>query len=486
MLQRLRPTRARRLRHVTPRPPVIPERRPATFLIDVPRERDAVEVGSEVESLRAALAGAADARLALCAVDADAATALRDVVSAAPAGAPRVDVLVAGDPVLVGLREQAIDGRGLTPGGLRSAYLRHRELDELLARAPQLYDALSEAAEGHPRAGEVGPLLEAVIDGHAGYARSGRTPPAANQAMRELSVITDGALNRAMLEIHGVVHPPYAIETPRHGILAAAREEIETALQRIDADGYYVFQTPVPEPVLDELEAFARQTPLLPQPGPEATEVLYDEASPVAPAYYLQPERALSSPVTRRLWTDASLLDLAQKVLGCQPVLSHFGMWWSTTASRKAVSEIAQLYHIDMDKLAFIQFFVYLTDVGPDNGPHTFVRGSHRHKPIPVRRDGRIGDRDIERHFPAPDILEICGRRGTVFAVDTSAFHKGKPVTADHRLVVQWVYASSLFGSSDTAVPVDGPVEPEFWEAVRRYPRVFERVTSPERDQAAH
>jgi hypothetical protein len=469
-----------------PGPPAIPERRPATFLIEVTDAAGLRRVGAALQAYTEAFEEGDDAHLVVWVANPGDVDQVREVVrqvtATARASGPGIQVLTEGDSEVEVIRARTVDASSYSVGAFRRPYVRHRELDELLARMPALYEELSCAAEGHPRAAEVGPLLESFIEGYVAYARSGDTPLPSHLAMRKLFVITNGAFNRAMREIHEVVHPPYQIQSTE-GVLASEADELRTAREHIETDGFHIFSTRLPEPLVDELEAYARHTPLLPQPAdPGMKEVLYDEARPIAPAYYLQPPRVLSSPVLRRLCADTSLLDLAQAVLRCQPVLSHLGMWWSTPAGGKAVSEIAQLYHFDMDKLAFIQFFVYLTDVSNENGPHTFVRGSHRHKPMPLRRDGRIPDREIRRHYAADDIVEICGPRGTIFAVDTTAFHKGKPVTAGHRLVVQWVYASSLFGAPHAMLPLNGAVEPEFLESLRSHPHLFERVVSSSYD----
>ena len=462
MLQQLKTRIANGLRREPA--PVIPERGPATFLVE-PSNGD---LEATVEIYREAFDASDDVRLV--------------GVGRAPTGLASGD----GPPVEAvadasELRERAFTEQPATVGAFRRLYARHRELDELLARLPALREGLRRAAGGHPRAREVDALLDVFVDGYGTYARTGQTPLRANTAMRQLFVITNGTLNRALQEIHRVVYPPAPIAEPR-GLLADIDEgEIRAALENIERDGLHVFSERVPDELLDRLEAFARQTPLLPHPGGKE-EVLYDEDNPVATAYYLQPPRVLSDPAGRELYTDTSLLAMAQRVLGCQPVLSHLGSWWSTCFGGKAVSEVAQLYHFDMDRPAFVQFFIYLTDVDENNGPHCFVRRSHRERPMPLRRDGRIPDEEIREHYTKDDVLEIYGQRGTIFAVETTAFHKGKPLTQGHRLVFQWIYATNLFGAEHAELPVPDDVDQGFLDTVRHYPHTFERASSSKHD----
>jgi hypothetical protein len=94
-----------------------------------------------------------------------------------------------------------------------------------------------------------------------------------------------------------------------------------------------------------------------------------------------------------------------------------------------------------------VKIFFYLTDVDAQTGPHCFVRGSHRDKPLPLRRDGRIADAEIVQHYGAARVAEITGPRGTVIVANTRGLHKGKHLAAGDRCILQLVFASSLFGA---------------------------------------
>lgn len=469
MLHRAKDRLASTLRRLMERPPVLPTPSPATFLVRVRSEDQATEV---VTAFREAFGPEDGARLVLVA-QGPAAERARQL---AQKGSVEVVGTATDDVVAAAFSEEAT-----TVGRFRRLHARHEELQELLRRLPTLRDELHRAAAGHPRAAEVDRLLEAFLEGYEVYARTGSTPVRADQAMRQLFVITSGELNRVVLEVQGRVYPPAAVPLASGLLAGVPEDEVATMLRNLDRDGFHVFAERAPNDLLDALEAFARRTPLLPHPA-GTEEVRYDETHPTGTAYYLQPGRVLQDPLVRDLYADTSMLAMAQRVLGCQPVLSHVGMWWSTTVGGDAVSEVAQLYHFDMDKPAFIQFFVYVTDVGPDNGPHCLVRGSHRDRPMPLQRDGRIPDEEIRAHYNPEDVVEILGPRGTMFSVQTTAWHKGKPLTSGHRLVFQWVYSATLFGAPHAQLPLPPGVEPEFLATVARHPRAFERTTSSRYD----
>jgi hypothetical protein len=127
-------------------------------------------------------------------------------------------------------------------------------------------------------------------------------------------------------------------------------------------------------------------------------------------------------------------------------------MWWSLAvpSNQQEQSAAAQLFHFDLDRLSFLKFFVYLTDVTPLNGPHCYVAGSHRgFKNAKLQRDGRFSDAEIKAHYPSEEV-QIVGQKGTIFVADTKGFHKGLPLESGERLIFQIEFSNSLFGAPYT------------------------------------
>jgi ectoine hydroxylase-related dioxygenase (phytanoyl-CoA dioxygenase family) len=124
-------------------------------------------------------------------------------------------------------------------------------------------------------------------------------------------------------------------------------------------------------------------------------------------------------------------------------------MWWSLAvpSSVQERSSAAQLYHFDLDRLSFLKFFIYLSDVDVTNGPHCYIAGSHRgFKSVELLRDGRFSDDEIKRHYPNEEV-RITGKRGTIFVADTKGFHRGLPLESGERLIFQIEFCNSLFGA---------------------------------------
>jgi hypothetical protein len=317
------------------------------------------------------------------------------------------------------------------------------------------------------------PLL---VAGAVVFRLTRRTPWLSYWSMRRLYCITRGDSNRWLTRILG--HAPVVPAAQGGGVLGDMPPGTRaTAIDQLHRDGFVVLGQLLGEADLAGLVGLARATParLVPAPKDGPREACFDEKRPLAIKYDLPEGRLIEHPVAQKLLADDSLRAFARAYLGCEPVNDLVAMWWSTAVSPKANSEVAQLYHFDMDRPQFLKIFVYLTDVDSDTGPHCFIRGSHRERADALWRDGRHDDAEILSYYPPDREVEITAPKGTVIAVDTSGFHKGKPLLRGHRLLLQLEYASSLFGTVYETMRVPA-VEP--WESgIVKAPHFFSRFS---------
>ena len=153
-------------------------------------------------------------------------------------------------------------------------------------------------------------------------------------------------------------------------------------------------------------------------------------------------------------------------------------MWWSApTCDEQLQSRAAQLYHFDMDRLKFVKFFVYLSDVDSDRGPHCYVRGSHLRKPAELLKDDRLSDDEILKHYPASELIELTGKAGTMLAVDTRGLHKGKPLETGDRLIFQVQFADSLFGQNYPQIHVPRDISRRWANRIAENRRCYANFT---------
>lgn len=176
--------------------------------------------------------------------------------------------------------------------------------------------------------------------------------------------------------------------------------------------------------------------------GPQAHDVFS-----VNGLQFYELDQILAVPQLKQIAQHEAVLREAAMHIGAVPKILDVSAWISTVPVTTDVDP-AQRWHRDLDDWRACKLFVYLTDVGPENGPHQFVPGSHR--PEYFERRGLVPDkffigagRNVEG---VPEIvdqlprLEICAKAGTMFLANTYCFHKGKVPTAGRRVLFQVMY----------------------------------------------
>ena len=384
----------------------------------------------------------------------------------------QADIALEREAVARGLRVSSPNAREMS----RSIDCR-RDRESFEERIPVLKLESSQQAAGHPESSQVHSLVDLFADGYRHFLASDETQFQAYVAMRRLFYLTNGSFNRAIQEITASIYPAYEMSTTE-GILSKSHNP-ESIFDDLHQFGFAVIERRLPNDQVAKLRALATKTPCK-RYAPAGEPKVFDPNNPTAVRYRMPEKELISTPEIQALLCDPSILSMAQKVLGSQPILSHVEMWWTTDINEHPDSTTAQLFHFDADKLEMVHLFIYLCDVDTNTGPHTYVPGSHLHKPLPLRRDGRISDKEITHHFGEDGIVEICGPAGTMIIERTRGFHKGKRVHAGNRLLMEIVFSGSLFGAPYERMPLPKALTQPFKRALNNYPRVFSRYTSSE------
>jgi hypothetical protein len=91
-------------------------------------------------------------------------------------------------------------------------------------------------------------------------------------------------------------------------------------------------------------------------------------------------------------------------------------------------------WHVDSEEGSQFKSFMYLTDVGRENGPLTFIKKSKDIvKKVPKYSNLRILEEDIYRYFDLKNIVEITGSAGTCILADSTYPHRGKQIQSGIR-----------------------------------------------------
>ncbi|WP_339378367.1 phytanoyl-CoA dioxygenase family protein [Calothrix sp. NIES-2100] len=322
-------------------------------------------------------------------------------------------------------------------------------------------------------------IIDVFNRGYEHFIKNSQTPPQSYQAMRLLYFLTDGAFNNFWMSLYSLFYLPYDLNTAKEFLMPSSQSQAESIAKEIQEQGYYVFEDKVSSEICDRLLDFAYSMPCnINIHNPSQPEyAIYQKEQPKAPTYHIDETKLIENPIIQDFISDRFLLEVAQSYCGSCVTNRNTSMWWSTSIlNGEASSRDAQLYHWDGDPIKFLNFFIYLTDVDTNNGPHCFVKGSHLTKPISLLRDGRFLDEEIEQYYEQDKIIEITGSRGTIIAADTRGFHKGKALKSGHRLIFQVTMATCLFGAPYNSIELNiKTVKPSFLEAYKNFPYTYQR-----------
>jgi len=150
-------------------------------------------------------------------------------------------------------------------------------------------------------------------------------------------------------------------------------------------------------------------------------------------------EDIIAAPYLMELANDPRVVEVLHQYFGCRPLISYLGVWWSYPTP--LAPQQAENFHRDVDDWRFIKLFVYLTDVGPDSGPHVYVKASADARA--ALRIRRYGDDEVADMFGRQAITAQISRAGTAFLENTFGVHKGQQPSGGTRLIFQVVYSLS-------------------------------------------
>ena len=343
------------------------------------------------------------------------------------------------------------------------------------------------------RQGAAGPVVQLAIvsggfcigavGGLANYLQTGHVAPRNWARILAAHCFSNGRSTILLNALTRVVRPA-GPKQEKQGLLGlfpvSKQNEIVAALDR---DGYYVFPQRLDEAFCNQIQTFALEADTIIETSQDLRAPLerYNRDHPVSRTYKIREQDSINSEAVQKLVADPVFAAIAEAYLGTRPVVGGINIWWSAVFGNRPGDDAAQLFHFDFDAPpAWLKLFVYITDVGPDSGPHVYVRGSHKPalkaaREFRSRGYKRIEDAEMETAFGANALVEITGGRGTVFMADTRGFHKGKAPQGGDRLIVQLLYCSPVFSDRGLGPLLPETPDPLLAAALKDSPALFDR-----------
>lgn len=279
----------------------------------------------------------------------------------------------------------------------------------------------------------------------------------AGQSLINAYCITSGYSNDFLSFILSIFNPPKSINMLLLDDHINLKDNVNEIVDALNSNGFYVFKDKLPISFVDELHAFSLQTPsvLRPMDGDFGTilhEGIYSPEKKKSICYDYKQKDLINFATVQQIISNPLFIRIAQKYLNVEPYLDGISMWWQTNINVAPDKSAAQYFHFDMDRIKWLKFFIYLTDVYEGDGPHTFVSGTHKSGSVPQRilRRGyeRLDDFVILNSFDPANVKAFLGGRGTIIVEDTRGLHKGQNVLNNDRLILQLQFSNSLFGGN--------------------------------------
>ena len=154
----------------------------------------------------------------------------------------------------------------------------------------------------------------------------------------------------------------------------------------------------------------------------------------------LEPQDLEQHPAILEFAESQPMMEAAAGYLGVLPKLHGLGIYFSPANESLKSS---QKYHIDGDELSRVKCFINVNNVGPENGPFTFIPANKSHA---IRRKlgqewERLEDNEVESLSNPGDVISLVGAPGTGALVDTArCLHYGSRCRIGYRLVLMFHY----------------------------------------------
>lgn len=320
-----------------------------------------------------------------------------------------------------------------------------------------------------------------LLKGLKHFKHTNKTPEDAYQAMIQLHGQTNGRTTRMLAKHFSQIHQKPNFPRLNSILGDMNHSDVQMITNQIHKDGFYCFEQKLPESLCAEIESYVSKAKANTWHNGKHIKQVFDPETADAQVYKYDESELLELPGVQTLISDPFFQAISAEYINANPILCSVNSWYSAKQIQNKDDHGGQLFHFDMSRAKWLNFFIYLSDVGPDDGPHCFVRKSHLYqnkkaKRLLKRGYSRISDEDIRQAYGDDPIVELTGSRGSILAVDTIGFHRGKPPVNNHRLIFEMIYASSLFGGEYSTLKTPECLSHELEQAMQLYPDIYQRL----------
>ena len=251
----------------------------------------------------------------------------------------------------------------------------------------------------------------------------------------------------------------YLTKSKKKKKISYISEENDTIVSNINEDGLFIKENFLTSSEVEQVKELITNYEFTLRPmdnqvqnnSCEFSKQKFDPKNPKAVLYEVDSNFLINQRIIQKILLKNDIYDLGQKYFNTEPFLDHVSLSISTNFNKEPDGEAAQLYHFDLDKPKWLKFLTYINDVNLDNGPHCFIKKTHKNNAIPfsLRSKGyvRINDQNQKIKNLINNEVKIIGKAGTSIIEDTKGLHKGSIVLSGYRVLLNIQINSSMFGS---------------------------------------
>lgn len=322
--------------------------------------------------------------------------------------------------------------------------------------------------------------FEKMMKGYINYLVSNDNNYEGYFSFRHLYFVTNGRINKFLLFLKQILYSENLFED-EFNILG---DKSELILDNLKNNGVHVFSELLPERLINNLYNFAINN----QCYEITSEKVYMDCFNDDPLFFKDLEIKASRYDYKHqdLNNNLDILEIGLKYKFAQlsqlftktnVVYNLPFMWWTTTTDDYKHSYTGQVFHIDIDRIESLLFIIFLVDIDSNNGPHTYVKGSHKNKPLHLLEDRRMNKDELIDFYGQEKFVSIKGKKGSVIVIDPLGYHKSESIISGDRLVLKLNFSSDWFGEDIKSIKVDNIETINYLkEQSINYPNLFSKI----------
>jgi hypothetical protein len=317
-----------------------------------------------------------------------------------------------------------------------------------------------------------------LIFGMFYFKLTGNTPQVSYRAMLRLFYIYGGNVNEFVT---------YFLKVKKKKELIS--KDISDIANNIQETGFFLKKNFLSQLDLSEIKTLLEKTKfrLRSTDKEEFTneKIFFDPNNVKAILYESETNYLLNQKIIQKIISNKEIYQIAREYFKSEPFFDHVNIGISTTYNKNlnnnGDSNAAQLYHFDMDRPKWLKFLIYVCDVNEENGPHCFVKYSHKNNGIPFRLRScgyvRITDETLKQNnLQSETFIE---KAGTAIIEDTRGLHKGEKLKNGHRILMNIQVNNSMFGCKAPILCFDN-IHEEYKSNFKELKNVFKYSTNIE------